>query len=145
MCMFCAQCFCSQRRLVAISSHTYISIGPNVFWILCFSSRGDGKLVGGMVVSWFVGVSATESKYRLLLVACILSGLIQKPLISYAADVRVMIDVLGYCQGIGFHGGGLGLVALLCRQIFARCAQFPRDSYVYVCTYIYIYIHINVL
>ena len=62
-------------------------------------------------------------RYRLLLLACIFCGIIQKPLITFAWDVQAFEDCLRELHAKKASLALMGGTAILLRQVFALCGQ----------------------
>jgi hypothetical protein len=60
---------------------------------------------------------------RMLLLGCILCGLIQKPLISFAWDVQALEEVLCSLDAAKASDELMGGTAILLRQVFAARGQ----------------------
>ena len=73
---------------------------------------------------WLVSAVAEDvGRRRLCLLACICCGLIQKPVIAFAHDVEILVDVVLDVFRRGCGASAVGCSALLCRQMFSEAGQ----------------------
>ena len=73
---------------------------------------------------WLVSAVAEDvGRRRLCLLACICCGLIQKPVIAFAHDVEILVDVVLDVFRRGCGVSAVGCSALLCRQMFSEAGQ----------------------
>ena len=69
------------------------------------------------------GASTSVRTFRSAWLLCLLSGLVQKPLVRMAWDVEVTVEQLAALRHVSKAPGILGMTLILLRQVYAQKAQ----------------------